>query len=453
MKNLNVWPNPSGRFSPFRSTSPTLSVIRFVPPSPSSVRCHSSLTHHTFRCAVLGAGFAGLSVVWHLLKQSPKDLNLRVDIYDEVGIGGGASGISGGLLHPYSPKVKLLWEGAQCWKESMELLRVAEEASVSKDYRTGESAEDMEAFVAHKRGILRPATVMKNMIKLNDNVKTCLPSCRVQTLNNVEAQSLLPGVHLPFNTAFYMPEALNINSRHYLQALFRGCEILVKESSTLDSSQKQLSLHKRSVDRLSEFEGEYDAVIVCLGAKVNMLPELSGRLPLRTCRGVIAQLELHDDMKGYPERAPSILSDAWIAVQGPHSLNLGSTWEWKSVSSSPNVSSDEASKALQELLPKASTIYPGIKDWVFTGARAGLRAMPPLTTLGSLPLLGCINDIIGRNHTCKYWLFGGLGSRGLLYHAWLGNLMAQAVLSFNEEVIPSELRSWKSIEPKCSLLL
>jgi len=38
------------------------------------------------------------------LQQSPKELNLRVDIYDEVGIGGGASGISGGLLHPYSPK-------------------------------------------------------------------------------------------------------------------------------------------------------------------------------------------------------------------------------------------------------------------------------------------------------------------------------------------------------------
>lgn len=42
--------------------------------------------------------------------------------------------------------------------------------------------------------------------------------------------------------------------------------------------------------------GEYDAVIICLGAKVNMLPEISGRLPLRTCRGVIAHLELPDDM-------------------------------------------------------------------------------------------------------------------------------------------------------------
>lgn len=27
-----------------------------------------------------------------------------IDIYDEVGIGGGASGVAGGLLHPYSPK-------------------------------------------------------------------------------------------------------------------------------------------------------------------------------------------------------------------------------------------------------------------------------------------------------------------------------------------------------------
>lgn len=99
--------------------------------------------------------------------------------------------------------------------------------------------------------------------------------------------------------------------------------------------------------------------------------------------------------------------------------------------------------ALQELLPKASSVYPSIKDWTFAGARAGLRAMPPLTSHGSLPLLGCINDLVGANQTCKYWLFGGLGSRGLLYHGWLGKLIAQAVLSGNEDLIPSELTSWR----------
>lgn len=39
-----------------------------------------------------------------LLQDCPKELSLSVDVYDEVGIGGGASGVSGGLLHPYSPK-------------------------------------------------------------------------------------------------------------------------------------------------------------------------------------------------------------------------------------------------------------------------------------------------------------------------------------------------------------
>lgn len=38
------------------------------------------------------------------LQQSPMDLRLHIDLYDEVGVGGGASGVSGGLLHPYSPK-------------------------------------------------------------------------------------------------------------------------------------------------------------------------------------------------------------------------------------------------------------------------------------------------------------------------------------------------------------
>lgn len=45
------------------------------------------------------------------------------------------------------------------------------------------------------------------------------------------------------------------------------------------------------------YAGEYDAVVVCLGAKVDMLPELAGKLPLRTCRGVIAHLELPDNIR------------------------------------------------------------------------------------------------------------------------------------------------------------
>ncbi|RYR20910.1 hypothetical protein Ahy_B03g066134 isoform B [Arachis hypogaea] len=151
MKGLNLWSNPNSCILR-RSSSSKLNAVNRVsrPPSPV-VRFHCSLSQRSLRCAVLGAGFAGLSVVWHLLKHSPKELDLRIDIYDEVGIGGGASGISGGLLHPYSPKVNLLWEGAQCWKDSIKLLKVAEEASVSRDCKIGQSDENTKAFAYQKR--------------------------------------------------------------------------------------------------------------------------------------------------------------------------------------------------------------------------------------------------------------------------------------------------------------
>eukprot|EP01018_Ginkgo_biloba_P039631 Gb_02883 [translate_table: standard] len=87
----------------------------------------------------------------HCSKVSP----ICIEIYDELGIGGGASGVAGGLLHPYSPKAatisdgnhehcvasvtflhyiyketdfagKLLWNGAECWQEALKLLTVAE---------------------------------------------------------------------------------------------------------------------------------------------------------------------------------------------------------------------------------------------------------------------------------------------------------------------------------------
>lgn len=145
----------------------------------------------------------------------------------------------------------------------------------------------------------------------------------------------------------------------------------------------------------------------------------------------------------YPEHSPAILSDAWLAVQGARRIDLGSTWDWSSRNYSREVTTEEASKASELLLQKASVVYPAINDWTVTGAVAGVRAMPPLTADGSLPLLGCVDEFIDGDHACKYWLFTGLGARGLLFHGWLGKLMALAVLSSDENLIPSELTSWK----------
>uniref|UniRef100_A0A7N0RG48 FAD dependent oxidoreductase domain-containing protein n=1 Tax=Kalanchoe fedtschenkoi TaxID=63787 RepID=A0A7N0RG48_KALFE len=441
-------PNPSPATFPARNASHRIVRKRglFLPVSSSSSSRSSSsyAPQSSLRYAVLGAGFAGLSVAYHLLKHSPRDSRIRVDIYDEVGLGGGASGVSGGLVHPYSPKAKLLWRGKECWEECLELLRVAEEAAALDELSN--KNHEIDGFIIRRRGILRPAMSMKNFDVLNENARNCLPSCRIERTSQDAARNLIPYFSTPCNAAFYLPEAVNINPQRYIQALFLACQNLVQEASGVGLEEKELHLHKSSINKLTDL-AHYTAVIVCAGAQADSLPELSSKLPLRTCRGVVAHMRLPESARnGNIGESPSILSDAWLAVQNSSSLYMGATWDWNSRNYSRDVSADEASRALVELLSKASVIYPSIKDWTFSGAMGGVRAMPPLTANnGSLPLLGSIDNFVtgNGNEDIKFWLFGGLGSRGLLYHALLGKLTANAVLSCNEKLIPSELISWK----------
>ncbi|KAH7841946.1 hypothetical protein Vadar_004436 [Vaccinium darrowii] len=373
MLSAFISPNPNPRILPWNLKS---AAVMSSSSSFASVRCASSLSQPPLRYAVLGAGFAGFSVAWHLLQHSSKELPMCIDIYDEVGIGGGASGVAGGLLHPYSPKVKLLWRGAECWSESLKLLSIAEATMASKELKseTPDFAENCDSFIANRRGILRPAISLKHLNVLTDNAQNSLPCCKIESIDRDAAQNLVPSLCVPLNSAFYMPEAINVHPRRYLKALYLACQDLANELSTSGLNMKELHLHKMSVNNLLELAGEYTAVIVCLGARAGFLPELYGKLPLRTCRGVVAHLQLPDDISEvYPDHAPSILSDAWLSIQGPRNLQLGSTWEWNSRNYSSHVPSEEASKALQELLPKAAAIYPAIKNWAFTGASAGLR--------------------------------------------------------------------------------
>ncbi|XP_010929113.2 uncharacterized protein [Elaeis guineensis] len=426
------------------ASSPLLSSSSLLQRSSHRSKC-------PLRYAVLGAGFAGLSVVWHLLKHGPKESPMRIDIYDEVGIGAGASGVSGGLLHPYSPKAKLLWGGAECWKECLELLAVAEktmQAGTSNRIMQDSSCTS-DGTMIWRRGILRPATSEKSMKILKENAQNCLEGCSLEVLDRNAAQCLIPDLCVPFNFAVYMPLAMNIHPKRYLEALFLACHHLADVESISSSEEREINLFKEPISSLHGLSEEYDAVIICLGAKVDMLPELSGKLPLRTCRGVVAELQLPANMGGeYGDKSPSILSDAWLAFQGPRRVFMGSTWEWRSKNYASSVSEEEASRAMEELFPKASAVYPALKKWTFVGARGGLRAMPPLTPHGSLPLLGCMDDVIETRGRCMYWVVGGLGSRGLLYHGLVGKLTAQAVISSDEKVLPLEFTSWKKMASK-----
>ena len=57
---------------------------------------------------------ANEKVTQNLFQLSTDTLHISIDVFDENGIGGGASGVSGGLLHPYTPKGSPLMEFYSC---------------------------------------------------------------------------------------------------------------------------------------------------------------------------------------------------------------------------------------------------------------------------------------------------------------------------------------------------
>lgn len=69
-----------------------------------------------------------------------------------------------------------------------------------------------------------------------------------------------------------------------------------------------------------------------------------------------------------------------------------------------------------------------------------MRALPPRTQHGSVPLVGRLSPSQRR-----WWLCVGLGSRGVVYHAWLGRIVAGAVLAGSEEGVPPELLAWRGV--------
>ena len=95
------------------------------------------------RVAILGAGFAGLSTAYYLIHHSKG--RVVIDLFDPHPIGGGTSGLSAGLLHPFhGRKAERVWNADTLLKATHTLIT--------------ESSKGMGRPVVTSRGLLRPAT-------------------------------------------------------------------------------------------------------------------------------------------------------------------------------------------------------------------------------------------------------------------------------------------------------
>ena len=163
--------------------------------------------------AIIGAGFAGLAAAYHLSE------NFQVVLYDKKGIGGGASGISSGLLHPYpGEKGRRSWHASEALEATRELLEVAE--------------KEIGKPVAEYGGIFR------------------------------QGDCIDPGedVELLADGSYFIKSGITVFPELYLEGLWKACK------------KRGVQLVLQNIGALEELK-EFETVIIAAGAGIRNFPE------------------------------------------------------------------------------------------------------------------------------------------------------------------------------------
>ncbi len=325
----------------------------------------------TFRVAIVGAGIAGLGVLCHLLEYP----NVEATLFDPKGIGGGASGVSTGLLHPFPARDALRsWRADEGMKEAKGLLAVAEIA--------------LGRTVCQPSGILKIAITEKQKIDF-----------RLRAENDVEAiwmeESSVLAPYAVNAPALWIPEGTTVYSQLYLEGLWRHAE------------KKGAKWEAAAVRSLEELES-YDAIVLATGSETLNFPECR-HLPLKTTKGQALICR-------WPEKEMGPLTRALLSLGhltptfDPSVCQIGSTYERQYSTTAPDPA------AALPLLEKAAAFYPPARNFEVLEIRSGVRISP---TVGYKPIVQKVSP--------KAWVFTGLGSRGMLYHALLGKELAAEI--------------------------
>ncbi|MBX9743632.1 MAG: FAD-binding oxidoreductase [Chlamydiales bacterium] len=316
------------------------------------------------KVAIAGAGLAGLGLAWHLLQHS----HVSVTVFDPRGVGGGASGVSTGLLHPFPGRFALRsWQADEGMSSSVELLSKVEKHCGYE--------------VARRGGILRFALTEEQQ----RNFFPCTEfGCQWWPAEKVK-EMIPKAVNAP---ALWIPHGMTVYARPYIEGLWQLCE---SKGAVL------------KCEPFSEKEG-FDRIVLAMGSEIPQTVISSLDIPLNITRG---QALLCRWLAPPPF---ALLSQGHLTFSEiPDQCQIGSTYE------DPNTPQDvNRAYALRE---KIGQFYPPAKEFEILRVQMGYRIA---RQRGYRPIISQIDS--------KTWVFFGLGSRGLLYHSLLGQSLAMKII-------------------------
>ncbi|WP_213357535.1 NAD(P)/FAD-dependent oxidoreductase [Chlamydiifrater phoenicopteri] len=340
--------------------------------------------------AILGAGYAGLSLAWHLLLHSQG--TAAIDLFDPVPIGEGTSGMSSGLLHAFTGR------------KALKPYR-ASDALVSAHYLITETSKVLGHSVVLSSGIVRPASDEEQLTLFQKRVEEFPQELEWWEKSRCELE--IPGIVIPDDGgALFIKDGITINNEEYMQGLWMACSNLGTQ------------FYDEIIENISDIEDFYDHIVIAPGANWDVLPETKD-IPLNKVKGQLLKVELP---KSFQTPKYSINAHKYMvshATDGTYML--GATFEHNLADDEPN-----QEVAYNEIFPALLPLFPQLKEAQIIDCFSGVRVSSPTRK----PVTAQIKD--------KVWFVGGFGSKGLLYHGLVGDMLAKAVLAKSTAYIDKE---------------
>ncbi|KAL1526726.1 hypothetical protein AB1Y20_015423 [Prymnesium parvum] len=338
--------------------------------------------------AVVGGGLSGLACAVELASRG-----FSVLVLDEMPAGEAAASACASLLDALSVKGRVMWRGEEAYAAARSLLDRC--ATLPAGESSGHEGLYLPTTILHVPSSEKQAAQYREAAAESE-------ACSVY-LGPDEAVGRVPVAHLP-RGALLSLHGVVVDSAAYLRALWR----LVRSLAPAEWMRQRIG----SAHILAAL---FDVVCLAPGAGVRLIDE-TRHIPVDLCRGQVLEYE---QPCGRGDAATTQETELCVAIAGNVYLAplrgrvvCGATYE-------------PTNDAEQREPPDLDA------------ADKGLR--PALSVL--YPRLAPLANALGRAHTsaANVWFIGGMGARGLLYHAIVARWLVDAALG-KLNSLPLEMR-------------
>lgn len=332
--------------------------------------------------AIIGAGFSGLALCYHLLMEGQ-----AVTVFDGKGIGGGASGIASGLMHPYpGESARLSWNGLEGMQASQKLLKLVSEAQGEPVYK--------------ETGILRLALTEKQEGAFR---KRAQDSADVEWWDEHRCKAYVKGSH--YQPGIFIRSGITVHSSPYLEGLWQVCA---------DMGARLIEKNVQP-DELTS----YDQVVIAAGGGIRQFKACE-MLNVKFNKGQILACQ----RPHYFNLEKSLIGKGYVALSQHENLcYVGSTYEHDFITEQPCLGT--ASELIFSQIGQFLPAYSGFR------VQECLSGMRVVHRKSYHPIAGRLDK--------RTWIITGMGSRGLLYHSYLGKKLAGALVKNDDALLPKEV--------------